>query len=113
MTKDINIGLGYVSLLRSTTITLTLSVLCLARASFVSSIEASEHALSEISRPEASLSGDRGDPDGIFAFPRRHIRATPHAVSFETTSQSPSLARIRQSSSAVRSVIVTSGSQLT
>ncbi|KAF4363506.1 hypothetical protein G4B88_016210 [Cannabis sativa] len=38
------------------------------------------------------------------------MRATPQAVSFDTTSHSPSLAKIRHSSSSVRSVIVTSGS---
>lgn len=103
-------GMGvYVSFLRSTTTTLTLSAVCLAKASFVSSMEASEHALSQAS-PSPSFSAP-STPSGTFPF--RHIRATPHAVSFDTTSHRPSLASIRHSSSADRSVIVTSGSQLT
>lgn len=100
--------------LKSTTTTLTLSVLWRARASFVNRIDASEQPLSELS-PAAvtviSLPGDLGGDGGFRDC--RHIRATPHAVSFDTTSHSPSLARIRHSSSAVLSVIVTSGSDIT
>lgn len=59
--------MGYVSLLRFTTTTLTLSVLCLANASFVSSVDASEHALFEFSTPDPSLS-----IGGAWAFPLRH-----------------------------------------
>jgi hypothetical protein len=117
--------LCYVSFLKSTTTTLTLSVLCLASASFVSNIEASEHALSDISPlplllllvviPKTSLFSTNlgGHGGGACSFALKHIRATPHAVSLDTTSQRPSLASIKQSSSAVRSIIVTSGSQLT
>ncbi|KAF4378592.1 hypothetical protein G4B88_023132 [Cannabis sativa] len=112
-----HINVGYVSLRRSTTITLTLSVLCLARANLVSNIDASAHALSAtaVSAAGTLLSGDTEDEQDAETapLPRRHIRTTPQAVSFDTTSQSPSLAKIRQSSSAVRSVIVTSGSLLT
>uniref|UniRef100_A0A7N0T6E6 Uncharacterized protein n=1 Tax=Kalanchoe fedtschenkoi TaxID=63787 RepID=A0A7N0T6E6_KALFE len=43
----------------------------------------------------------------------KHILATPHAVSLDTTSHSPSLARIRHSSCSSRSVIFTSGSGIT
>ena len=101
-------------LLKSTTTTLTLSVLCLAKANLVNRIDASEQALSELSDapPTAALlPGDMGGECGFRA--RKHMRATLQAVSFDTTSQSPSLARIRHSSSAVRSVIVTSGSDIT
>jgi len=115
--------LCYVSFLKSTTTTLTLSVLCLASASFVSNIEASEQALSDISPlpllvlviPKTSLFSTNlgGHGGGACSFALKHIRATPHAVSLDTTSQRPSLASIKQSSSAVRSIIVTSGSQLT
>ncbi|KVH94653.1 hypothetical protein Ccrd_003283 [Cynara cardunculus var. scolymus] len=98
--------------LRSITTTLTLSELRRANANFVSSIDASLHALSQFSDVASSLStGFFMLPDGRFPF--RHILATPHAVSFDTTSQSPSLAIIKHSSSIVLSVIVTSGSQLT
>nr|GMD59060.1 hypothetical protein DVH24_002713 [Ipomoea batatas] len=59
-----------------------------------------------------SFPGD-GSGDGDFTRCWRHMRATPQAVSFDTTSQSPSLARIRHSSSAVLFVIVISGSDIT
>ncbi|KAG5616157.1 hypothetical protein H5410_015981 [Solanum commersonii] len=82
-------------LFKSTTTTLTLSELCRAKASLVKRIDASVQAWSELC------------PD------RKHMRATPHAVSFETTSHSPSLANIKHSSSTVLSVVVTSGSDVT
>ena len=91
-----------------------LSVLCLAKANFVGRMDASELALSELSPAAASLillPGDWGGDGGFIDC--KHIRATPHAVSFETTSQSPSLASIRHSSSAVLFVTVTSGSGIT
>ena len=100
-------------LLKSTTRTLTLSVLCLANASFVNNIDASEHALLELSpaSPEFTVSG--GDGGDEAPCERRQMRATPHAVSFDTTSHNPSLARIRHSSSSVRSITVTSGFDVT
>lgn len=100
--------------LKSTTTTLTLSVLWRARASFVNRIDASEQALSELSPAAVTLMSFPGDLGGDGGFRDwRHMRATPQAVSLETTSQRPSLANIRHSSSAVRSVIVTSGSDIT
>ncbi|WKA00984.1 hypothetical protein VitviT2T_019295 [Vitis vinifera] len=99
---------------KSTTTTLTLSALSRAKANFVSSIDASKQALSELSPPApipAPVSGDTGGDGGACAF--RHIRATPHAVSLDTTSHSPSLARIKHSSSGLRSHVVTSGSEIT
>uniref|UniRef100_A0A7C8YDA5 Uncharacterized protein n=1 Tax=Opuntia streptacantha TaxID=393608 RepID=A0A7C8YDA5_OPUST len=105
----------YCYLLRSTTTTLTLSVLCLARANFVSKMEASEQALSELSPPGATTASFPGDRGGDAGFSRlfRHILATDTAVPFETTSHRPSLARIRHSSSELRSITVTSGSGIT
>ncbi|KAF4363505.1 hypothetical protein G4B88_016209 [Cannabis sativa] len=62
------------SLLKSTTTTLTLSVLCLAKASLVSNIDASEQALSELSAAESATTlsasslppGDLGGGGGGF-----------------------------------------------
>ncbi|RWW68570.1 hypothetical protein BHE74_00023895 [Ensete ventricosum] len=45
--------------------------------------------------------------------PLRHCLAILHAASLETTSQSPSLANMRNSSFSVLSVTVTSGSEIT
>jgi hypothetical protein len=102
---------------RSTTTTLTLSALRRASASFARSMAASEHALSEsalltplITDPFlASASAEAADGDGGPLL-RKQARTTPHAISLVTTSHRPSLARIRHSSSSVRSVTVTSGS---
>ncbi|CAL9782838.1 unnamed protein product, partial [Musa acuminata subsp. burmannicoides] len=88
--------------LRSTTTTLMLSALCLAKASFVSSTAASEHDAS----PPATSSSSSPPPC-------RHILAMSQAVSLLTTSHSPSLARIRHSSPSSLSNTVTSGSDIT
>nr|GMC59096.1 tropinone reductase homolog At5g06060-like isoform X1 [Ipomoea batatas] len=86
-----------------------------AKASLVKRIDASEQALSELSPAAAvtasSRPGDRGGDGGLPC--RKHMRATPQAVSFDTTSHRPSLANIKHSSSAVLSVTVTSGSDIT
>uniref|UniRef100_J3L5S7 Uncharacterized protein n=1 Tax=Oryza brachyantha TaxID=4533 RepID=J3L5S7_ORYBR len=88
---------------------------------------ASEHALSDsalfipftdASPSSASTSADGGTPTGRAAGAGgpllwKHAFTTSHAISLVTTSHSPSLARIRHSSSSVRSVTVTSGSDVT
>uniref|UniRef100_A0A0D9WH96 Uncharacterized protein n=1 Tax=Leersia perrieri TaxID=77586 RepID=A0A0D9WH96_9ORYZ len=113
---------------RSTTTALTLSALRRASASFASSNAASAHALSDsaLSTPFTTASPPpapapapagggstpfgRGDGGPLL---RKHALTTSHAISLVTTSQSPSLARIRHSSSSLRSVTVTSGSDVT
>lgn len=83
--------------------------MCLARANFVSRIDASLQALSELPHPAAS--GGAGDRD--VCCDRKHVRTTLQAVSFDTTSHNPSLAKIKHSSSPVLSNTVTSGSEIT
>ncbi|URD81009.1 hypothetical protein MUK42_19061 [Musa troglodytarum] len=96
--------------LRSTTTTLTLSALCLAKASFVSSTAASEHVASPPPpSPSPATSSSSSPPPP----PCRHILAMSQAVSLLTTSHSPSLARIRHSSPSSLSNTLTSGSGIT
>lgn len=99
---------------KSTTITLILSQLFRPRASRVSSA-AAEHALREeniapLLSPSTEESLELKFPDGSLC--RRHSLPTAHAISLDTTSHKPSLARIKHSSSASLFVKVISGSDV-
>ncbi|KAM1058078.1 hypothetical protein ACFX15_030634 [Malus domestica] len=97
-------------LLKSRTTTLILLLLCLAKDNFINKMDASKHALSDLA--SASRQDDAYSEAAAFCA-SKNMRTTPQAVSFDTTSQRPLLARIRHSSSAARSVTVTSGSDVT
>nr|GMD87459.1 tropinone reductase homolog At2g29260, chloroplastic-like [Ipomoea batatas] len=99
---------------KSTITTLTLSELRLARASLANNVEASEQALLEFSAPASFSAQLQGTVVVVVVFlPLRQVPATLHAVSLDTTSQRPSLARIKHSSSGVRSITITSGWHVT
>lgn len=98
-------------LFRSTTITLMLSELLRPRARRVSS--AAAEALRDGNNAAAAPSSSciRGEAGGLPS--RRHSLAISQAKSFDRTSHSPSLARIKHSSSGSRFVKVMSGSGIT
>lgn len=88
--------------LKSTTITLMLSLLPRATASSANTAAASATWLSFATFNEI-----------LFILPPKHLLTMLQAISFETTSHRPSLPNMRNSSLSVRLVTVTSGLEIT
>lgn len=88
--------------LKSTTITLMLSLLPRATASSANTAAASATWLSFATFSEI-----------LFILPPKHLLTMLQAISFETTSHRPSLPSMRNSSLLVRLVTVTSGLEIT
>ncbi|GER34323.1 methionine aminopeptidase 1C [Striga asiatica] len=107
--------------LKPTTTTLTLSPLPLAIASSASTAAASSNRFSTFLPSGMSLSSWLSRPslpalekrESLITRPAKHRFATWHANSLLMTSQSPSLASIKNSSELVRLITCTSGSGIT